>query len=186
MTDILDTLDVIKNLENIYDSDRAFNVLKDYERVVDELGLYVYDNWSAGELVEGPKIERHWVTCTFMWPGDNMSDPMGGKRLVDYDCKVSYKKCFIVKPRDIKKPDDIRPGTKKGKLDKLPVWTVTIQMPKSLIVDIFGGTIESEEKEDSFATQAPLEAPGAMPVDNMAGSDPLAAGGDPLAAGGTL
>jgi len=186
MTDILDTLDVIKNLENIYDSDRAFSVLKDYERVVDELGLYVYDNWSSGELVEGPKIERHWVTCTFMWPRDNMPDPMGGKRLVDYDCKVSYKKCFIVKPREIKKPDDIRPGTKKGKLDKLPVWTVTIQMPKSLIVDIVGGTIEAEEREDAFATQAPLEAPGAMPVDDMAGGDPLAAGGDPLAAGGTL
>ena len=177
MPDILDTLDVIKNLENIYDSDRAFGVLKDFERVIDELGLYVYDNWGSGELVDGPKIERHWVTCKFMWPRDIMPDPMGGKRLVDYDCKLTYAKTYIVKPREIKKPDDMRPGTKKGKLDKVPVWVVEIQMPKSLIVDIYGGTVEPEETESVMPTAPAPEAPGAaMPADDL-GIDPLAAGG---------
>jgi hypothetical protein len=57
---ILDSLDIIKNLETIYDSDNAFRVLKDFERVIDELGVYVYDNWEDGELASGPNIERHW------------------------------------------------------------------------------------------------------------------------------
>ena len=52
----IDDLDIIKTLETIYDSDPAFNVLKDFERVLDELGIYVYKNWEDGELAEGPII----------------------------------------------------------------------------------------------------------------------------------
>ena len=87
-----DIYDLVKNIEGIYESNTAFAVLKDFERVLDELDIYVYDNWEDGELLAGPEIERHWVTCAFMWPRDKMPDPMGGKRLLDYDCKVFYKK----------------------------------------------------------------------------------------------
>ena len=40
---------------------------------------------------------------------DKMSDPMGGKRLLDYDCKVTYKKDHPVEPKKIIEPDDVRP-----------------------------------------------------------------------------
>jgi hypothetical protein len=150
MANILDTLDIIQNLQGVYESDKAFRILKDFERVIDELGLYVYANWADGELAEGPNVSRHWVTCTFMWPRKNMPDPMGGRRLLDYDCHVRYEKSFIIKPRQIKKPDDIRPGTKKGKLDKVPVWLVEIQMPKKLIIDIYQGDSNLEEIEDAL------------------------------------
>ena len=134
-----DILDVIKNIQSIYESDMAFTVLKDFERVLDDLDIYVYENWADGELVSGPNISRHWVTCSFMWDRDKMPDPSGGKRLLDYDCRVTYKKDLIIKPRKIRKPDDIRPGTKKGKLDTHPIWVVEIMMPKKLIADIYGG-----------------------------------------------
>ena len=67
---------------------------------------------------------------------------MGGKRLLDYDCKVRYKKSSIISPRKIEKPDDIRPGTKKGKLDRLPIWVVEIQMPTKLIQDVYSGYMQ--------------------------------------------
>ena len=51
-----DIKDIIATISNVYDNDTAFTVLKDFERVLDELDLYVYDNWEMGELVEGPKI----------------------------------------------------------------------------------------------------------------------------------
>ena len=140
-----DVLEVIKNIQSIYESDVSFQVLKDFERVLDDLDLYVYENWMDGELVSGPKIGRHWVTCAFMWDRDKMPDPMGGKRLLDYDCKVSYKRDTIIKPRKIRKPDDIRPGTKKGKLDQMPIWVVEIRMPKKLIRTIYSG-YEAEQK----------------------------------------
>lgn len=136
-----DVLDIIKNIEQIYDSNTSFKVLKDFERVLDELDLYVYENWFDGELASGPEITRHWVTCSFMWDRDKMPDPMGGKRLLDYDCKVTYEKSFLLEPREIKKPGDFRPGTKKGKLDRKPIWIVSIQMPKSLIASIYSGHI---------------------------------------------
>jgi len=68
---------------------------------------------------------------------------MGGKRLLSYDCKVYYKKDHIVEARKIKTPDDIRPGTKKGKLDRHPIWLVKIEMPKSLIKTIYSGYKET-------------------------------------------
>ena len=152
-----DINDVVKNIAEIYDSDVAFTVLKDFERVLDDLDVYVYDNWEDGEIVFGPKISRHWVTCAFMWETDNMPDPMGGKRLLDYDCKVSYKKSSLLKPRKIRKPDDIRPGSKKGKLDRQPIWLVNITMPKDLILNIYSGYKEQLDfvKEPATASTQP-------------------------------
>ena len=149
-----DISDVVKNIAEIYDSDVAFTVLKDFERVLDDLDVYVYDNWEEGEIVSGPKISRHWVTCAFMWEADNMPDPMGGKRLLDYDCRVTYKKDKMIRPRKIRKPDDIRPGTKKGKLDTLPIWVVEIMMPKKLIADIYGGYKAMTDYEIDTGTES--------------------------------
>ena len=129
MTNILDEIDIIKNIANIYDNNSSFSILKDMERVLDELDLYVYDNWKDGEIVSGPTISRHWVSIKVSWPRKSMPDPMGGKRLLDYDCQLTYQKSHLVKPKKIKKPSDIRPGTKKGILERLPIWIVEIKMP---------------------------------------------------------
>lgn len=139
-----DIYDLVKNIETVYDSDTSFQILKDFERVLDEVDLYVYANWQDGELLDGPKVDRHWITCRFMWPRNKMPDPMGGKRLTEYDCKIGYKKDHIVRPRKIKDPDDFRPGTKKGKLDRHPVWVVEIQMPKKLIADIYSSYADAK------------------------------------------
>lgn len=165
-----DVVDIIKNVERVYDSNSSFQVLKDFERVLDELDLYVYKHWIDGELASGPHISRHWVTCRFFWPQDKMPDPMGGKRLLDYDCKVGYVKSGIVKARKIRTQDDIRPGTKKGKLDKEPIWIVEIKMPKKLIADIWTGY---QEKYD-FDAEAQAENPN-QPADEAAQADPAAA-----------
>ena len=76
--------DVIANIEQIYGSNNSLNLLKDFERVVDELDLYVFDNWMDGELAAGPKEDRYFIECTFMWPKDKMPEPAGGKRLLEY------------------------------------------------------------------------------------------------------
>ena len=164
-----DVADIIKNIESIYDSNTSFQVLKDFERVLDELDIYVYANWKDGELAEGPVIERHWVTCSFMWNRDNMPDPMGGSRLLDYDCKVSYAKSHLIVARKIEEPDDIRPGTKKGKLDRKPTWIVKIQMPRKLIADIYTGYIEDAYIDP---TNAPTPTPEEQPAEQAATPEP--------------
>ena len=87
-----DVLDIIKNVQTLYGVGPTLGILKDFERVIDDLDVYVFKNWGDGELLSGPIDSRHFVTCSFMWPEDKMPDPAGGKRLLDKGCKVTYKK----------------------------------------------------------------------------------------------
>lgn len=155
-----DIKDIIQNIEQIYGSNNSLTLLKDFERVLDELDIYVFDNWFDGELVEGPKESRYWVQCTFMWPKKSMPEPMGGKRLVDYGCKVEFAESKMSVVRKIKTPDDIRPGTRKGKIDTKDIWMVRISMPKKLMTDINRGyrNLDANKVEDM------LNSNGAVPI----------------------
>ena len=108
-----------------------------------------------------------------MWDRDEMPDPAGGRRLHDYGCRVTYAKEHILIPRKIKDPSDFRPGTKKGKIDAHPIWTVTIEMPKKLMQDIYIGKENQENNQmaelmryhntaapatDEVAQEAPTDA----------------------------
>ena len=143
-----DVLDIIKNVQSLYAVGPTLGILKDFERVLDELDVYVFENWQEGELLEGPIDSRHFVTCSFMWPAEKMPDPSGGKRLLDKGCKVTYKKDELLKPRQIKSPEDYRPGTTKGKIDAHDIWVVTIKMPKELIGNFKHGLDEIEVSDD--------------------------------------
>ena len=144
-----DVLDIIKNVQSLYAVGPTLGILKDFERVIDELDVYVFQNWEDGELLSGPVDSRHFVTCSFMWPADKMPDPSGGKRLLDRGCKVTYKKDELLKPREIKTPADYRPGTRKGKIDAHDIWVVEIKMPKELIGNMKYGEDEIETVEPS-------------------------------------
>ena len=155
-----DILDVIKNIQSLYENNSSLAILKDFERVLDESDLYVYDNWLDGEIAYGPKVERHWITVGFMWPRNKMPDPSGGKRLIDLGCKLKYQKSHLILPRPIKKPDDVRPGTKKGKLDEHPIWIVEVRMPKEVAFDIYRGYMDKMKSESKYSTtkkQTPLQ-----------------------------
>ena len=137
-----DVLDIIKNVQSLYAMGPTLTILKDFERVIAELDVYVFKNWEEGELLSGPVDSRHFVTCSFMWPVDKMPDPAGGKRLTDRGCKVFYRRDELLKPRKIKTPADYRPGTTKGKIDSHDIWVVEIRMPKELIGNLKHGNDE--------------------------------------------
>jgi len=147
-----DVLDIIRNTQSLYAVGPTLGILKDFERVIDGLDVYVFENWQDGELLSGPNDSRHFVTCSFMWPADKMPDPSGGKRLLDRGCKVSYKRDELLKPRKIKGPEDYRPGTTKGKIDAHDIWVVEIKMPKELIGNFKHGRdeIQSQDATDEM------------------------------------
>jgi len=176
-----DIVDVIKNLQTLTVNDSSFKILKDFERVIDELDVYVYKNWEEGELLAGPDVGRYLVTCKFLWDENAMPDPDGAARLTDYGCKVSYEKAKMMVPRKVHKPSDFRPGTKKGKIDAHPIWVITISMPKKLMQDIYQGYKEKDSarladlmKHDGAENSTPeditpenepnAEAPAAAPA----------------------
>ena len=144
-----DVLDIIRNVQSLYAVGPTLTILKDFERVLDELDVYVFQNWDDGELLSGPVDSRHFVTCSFMWPADQMPDPSGGKRLLDKGCKVTYAKDELLKPRQIKSPEDYRPGTVKGKIDAHDIWVVQIKMPKELIGNFKHGKDEIESQDET-------------------------------------
>ena len=191
-----DILDIIRNIDDLYENNTSLAILKDFERVLDEMDMYVYENWEDGELAYGPQVDRHWITAGFMWPKDKMPNPTAAKRLLDLGCKVKYEKSHLIEPRKIRTPDDFRPGTKKGKLDRKPIWIVEIQMPKKIAFDMYRGYMD-KMKEEHQATETPkagtplattMPMAGGMPgAPGMAGGIPgagLAAGGTPGMAGG--
>ena len=136
--------DIINNIKDIYMTDSSLSSLMDFERVIDELDLYVFDNWHKGELVQGPIYEKYFVKCIFMWPYKLMPDPRAGERLLDYGCHVSYRKDILSYPVSVKSPNDFKAGTKVPKMAKKPVWLVEIIMPKQLMQDINRGSLELE------------------------------------------
>jgi hypothetical protein len=176
-----DIVDIIKNIESLTTNDSAFKILKDFERVIDDLDLYVFKNWDDGELVDGPEVHRHAVTCKFMWPFEEMPDPEGAARLLDYGCKVTYQKEDLMVPRKVYKPSDFRPGTKKGKIDAHPIWIVSITMPKKLMQDIYQGQKRQQsdyvrdhiEMNPNQAITPDAAATEAMPNDPVADQAPI-------------
>jgi hypothetical protein len=138
--------DVIENTKQIFMTDSSINTLLDFERIIDELDIYVFDHWKHGELVEGPKYEKYFVTCTFMWPYKTKPDTRGAERLADYGCVVKYKRDVLSYPMKLKTPNDFQPGTKMPKMAKAPIWLVTITVPKKLMQDIHQGSLELENE----------------------------------------
>lgn len=140
--------EIINNTKEIMISDHSLSILLDFERVLSEFDLYAFKNWFDGELVEGPKIEKYHVTCVFMWEDGNMPDPDGAKRLLNHDCEITFKKSKLISPVKIKTPDDYRPGTKFARLEKRPVWLVSVTIPKKLMENVDFSMLPVEEEEE--------------------------------------
>ena len=139
--------DVINNVKDIYMSDSSLTILLDFERVLDSLDLYAYENWQLGELVQGPIIEKYFVSCKFMWPLKKMPDPAGGARLLQYDCIVNFQKTGLKYPKQIKSMEDYEDGTKVAIMEVTKIWIVEIIMPKTLMNDVHQGSLEKESDE---------------------------------------
>lgn len=142
-----DYFQVADNIKSIYFSDGTLVTLLDFERVLDDLGVYGFKNWEIGELMSGPNVQPYRISCIFMWPEKLMPDPRGARRLLPFDCDVKFKLTNMRVPIKIEDPSDYRPGTHKAKLTDKKVWLVEISMPKNLINDIKTGSVELEDEE---------------------------------------
>jgi hypothetical protein len=151
--------DIIENTKTVYMTDSSIATLLDFERVLDELDVYAFENWKYGEVVAGPLYEKYFVTCTFMWPYKKMPDPRGGERLLEYGCEIRYKKDLLKYPVKIKSYTDFTPGTKMPKMAETAIWLVEVIIPKKLMTDIRKGSLElasenidAEDIEQAYET----------------------------------
>tara|TARA_B110000503_G_scaffold50080_1_gene81165 strand:- start:691 stop:1227 length:537 start_codon:yes stop_codon:yes gene_type:complete len=138
---------VAETVRDLYMSEGTIATLLDYERVLDEMDLYAFKNWSAGELVDGPDIGRYAVTCTWLWPAEMMPDPRGAKRLLPFGAKIKFKKTKMKVPVKIMSPNDYRDSGKKPKIIEKDIWLVQMELPKYLINEIRSGSKELEDQD---------------------------------------
>ena len=164
-----DMTKLLKNLDTIYNSPTAFSILKEFERVLDEYDIYVYNNWKTGELLAGPHTTDYWVTCYFMWPEDCKPDCSVLEKLSSVGIKSKQKSSSILVPRKIRKPDDIRPGTKKGKFDRKKIHIVGIKIPKELINSVYNGRDIFKSANDEQEIEAAAPAQPAAPDMGLGG-----------------
>lgn len=143
-----DILFLIKNLSSMQ---IGLEMLIEFEKTLDMAGVFAYQNWELGELVEGPELDRYWFTTTWMWPRKLMPDPDAGLRLLKYDCRVSYREDEFIEPVRVLDPnEDIdhraqRPRT--ARMRRVPVWLVTIHMPRRFVDDSYEGVFEISGEE---------------------------------------
>lgn len=171
--------DVFSTLKRVNEDRSSLVMLLEFEKTLDNASLYAYRNWMNGELVEGPEMNRYWFTTTWMYPRKMMPDPQGGLRLVKYGCKVYYKKDTLFQPTRVFGPEDIvddETQRKKAKLEELPVWLVTIEMPRKFVDEAQEGTlqigdIEVDVEDIQAAYDENLEDAGTREVDVGAEAD---------------
>ena len=185
---------IVDNIKGIMTSDGTMSTLLDFERVLDEADIYAFKNWELGELVDGPKVSRYEVQCTFMWPQKLMPDPRGGKRLTTLGCDVKFKKTSVKMPIKIESQDDFNPGTKYPKLVDRDIWLVNITIPKDLMndiregsVDIADQSIDLDDLDDAYAKdydEADVKEDEAGGMGDMGGLGGPAPGGMPPPAPG--
>jgi hypothetical protein len=104
---------------------------------------------------------------------------------MDLGCKIRYKKSHLLEARPIRSPDDLRPGTKKGKLDRKPIWVVEIQMPKKVAFDMYKGYMQkmkNDYKEQAGPKESASPQGAPAPITPAAAAPPPVAGAAPTPA----
>lgn len=122
------------------------NVLIQVEDWFDSLDLYAFKNWFEGEIVEGPDVDRYWITIILQYDYNKMPDPQGAIRLINHGAKVGYKKmekeCTVdpnkvdVTAVDDKLNDWDQPNPQQNNqrtIPTYPVWLVKVIVPRKFI-----------------------------------------------------
>jgi hypothetical protein len=158
---MIDIDTIYTTLDSAFSSDNVLDILMEFERTLDDLDIYVFKNWIKGEVVEGPEIDRYWITVTLMYPYKLMPDPAGAERLINHGCKVWYGKDQLKYVAKIQGQESYEQNEKTGELTakilKSPVWLVKITMPRHFVdemqtdkVETSTGTVDMEDVSNAY------------------------------------
>jgi hypothetical protein len=139
------------DLNALEETPHVLDILLELEDVIDSLDIYVFKNWIHGEVVDGPRIKRYWVTIMLQYKHEQMPDPRAGLRLLKHGILVSFE---------------------KGELEALPnkpaepVWIVKLEVPRKLLS---GMNNTATDYYDDEVDQDDLESAKDMGIDNTTG-----------------
>lgn len=151
----------MKAINFLSKSARAINILLEIESILDSSGLYVFDGWMDGEIVNPPLIKGKWVYLTLKY--ETMPDK---RALTIFDnMEIRYK--FVKSKKTIYFKDLVGDEVENAygygyantlPLDRTPeptyktIYILYLMIPKSLIEYIFlskeDELLDVEEEED--------------------------------------
>jgi len=180
-------------LKRLSDSESLTDVLVQMEDFLDNLDLYAFRNWFDGEIIEGPYIEKYWVSMALQYEYKDMPDPRGGLRLLKHGVLVKYTQKLIDDLEDHHKIttdeinreigfqasyDDPSLGStlqkaNDKKLPKKKVWIIEIKIPRHLIDELDDCDLDLYQNLDHKIGDKPkdLEESAATVFEGLAVSD---------------
>ena len=126
--------DILDNLRSVNKNNSLLDILMEFEKILEDTGMYAYKNWDIGEIVEGPHLSRYWLYIKLMYPYKGMPDPKGGLRLEKIGCEIKFNKSVLKTPIVPKSPNDLD-SEGMPKLSSDSIWIVDIWMPRKFIDD---------------------------------------------------
>lgn len=145
-----DSYEFLRKLEG---SQTLLNVLMAFEDYLDSMDIYAFKNWFNGEVIEGPIIERYWVTIALKYEHADMPDPQGGMRVLKSGGKIKYIKAqqelFIEDDTDIVSSVDNQTSNrahKNAKPEYKDIWVVIIRLPRRFVEDVIDADLEEFEE----------------------------------------
>lgn len=150
--------DVEGNIDRLYNQESLLDILIEFEGVIDSMDLYAFKNWIEGEVVDGPKLERYWITVTLKYPYKQMPDPAGGNRLLKHGARIEMGKFSEEVPMALSDdPEDNledsyeynrETGEYARKTETEKYWLMEIRIPRRFIEDMEKGMAIYDEDED--------------------------------------
>lgn len=168
------------DLELLQDSPHLLGLLIQMEDVLDRLDIYVFPNWIKGEIVDGPRVRRYWLSMTLRYPYRQMPDPRAALRLLKHGIRVDFRK---VRQGYESLEEDASEPEAKGQEDETEnlFWLITISIPRILITQLNGEELDYYENEVDVDDAQEAKDTGLndmSPYSREDQQDALAGGGD--------
>lgn len=173
------------DLEKLQESPNLLDILLQMEDVLDQMDVYVFDNWLKGEVVEGPIVRRYWLDMTLKYPFKSMPDPRAALRLLKHGVRVDYEKA---RATDDGKDHKTVEEKDKDVEEKDMYWLLRVSIPRRLVVqidaaqhDFYDEEIDVDDVED--AKDAGIDDESAYTEDEQqdGAANPMGEPGDPMA-----
>lgn len=150
-------------IKRVSETNTLLDMLLEFEKTLEDIDVYAYRNWDLGEVLEGPDMNRHYITVKLMYKLDEMPDPAGAKRLMQKDCLVKYRKDTLISPIKVKTFDDVETDIRadgsvrhRAKTKSEPVWVVEVKMPRRYVDEFNSDVVEADQ--DSYVDTESINA----------------------------
>ncbi|ASV44089.1 hypothetical protein PBI_SCTP2_74 [Salicola phage SCTP-2] len=134
---MITTSTIYSNTKRLNDQNGMLDIAMECAAFLEQIGAFAFKNWINGELIEGPKREKYFVSFKMMFPENMDPDPIVMERLDNIGCKVQmeqdiYRRVVNVKANSTNNTSFEKEGFEK-RLFEHNVWVVSIKIPERFL-----------------------------------------------------